>query len=194
MKIGYCRVSKDDQDLSLQKDALKAAGCEKIFAEKISGTKNDRPQLQAALDFAREGDTLIVWKLDRLGRSLSQLVSTVERLKADGIQFKCLSPAMDTTTSSGKLIFGIFATLAEFERDLIVERTKAGLEAAAARGRKGGRPPSMTPEKIRAAADMLRKGDNVSQIARVLNVSRQTIYRNVPMADDRTPRETCRVH
>ena len=194
MKIGYCRVSKDDQDLSLQKDALKAAGCEKIFAEKISGAKNDRPQLQAALAFAREGDTLIVWKLDRLGRSLSQLVSTVERLKTDGIQFKCLSPAMDTTTSSGKLIFGIFATLAEFERDLIVERTKAGLEAAAARGRKGGRPPSMTPEKIEAAAEMLKKGDNVSQVARVLNVSRQSIYRNVPMADDRTPRETCRVY
>ena len=194
MKIGYCRVSKDDQDLSLQMDALKAAGCEKIFAEKISGAKDDRPQLQAALAFAREGDTLIVWKLDRLGRSLSQLVSTVERLKADGIQFKCLSPAMDTTTSSGKLIFGIFATLAEFERDLIVERTKAGLEAAAARGRKGGRPPSMTPEKIEAAAEMLKKGDNVSQVARVLNVSRQSIYRNVPMADDRTPRETCRVY
>ena len=181
MKIGYCRVTKDDQDLALQKDALKAAGCEKIFAEKISGAKNDRPQLQAALEFAREGDTLIVWKLDRLGRSLSQLVSTVERLKADGIQFKCLSPAMDTTTSSGKLIFGSFATLAEFERDLIVERTKAGLEAAAARGRKGGRPPSMTPEKIRAAADMLKKGDNISQVARVLNVSRQSIYRNVTM-------------
>jgi len=187
VKIGYCRVSTDDQDLALQKDALKGAGCEKIFAEKISGARNDRPQLQAALEFAREGDTLIVWKLDRLGRSLSQLVATIERLKTEGIQFKCLSPDMDTTTSSGKLIFGIFAALAEFERDLIVERTKAGLEAAAARGRKGGRPPSMTPEKIRVAADMLKNGDNVSQVARVLNVSRQSIYRNVPMVDGRMP-------
>ncbi len=193
MKIGYCRVSKDDQDLSLQKDALKAAGSEKIFAEKISGAKNDRSELQAALEFARQGDTLVVWKLDRLGRSLSQLVNTVDRLKADGIQFRCLSPEMDTTTSSGKLIFGIFATLAEFERDLIVERTRAGLDAAAARGRKGGRPPSMTPEKIEAATDMLKNGDNVSQVARVLNVSRQSIYRNVPMDDGGTPREACQV-
>ena len=132
MKIGYCSVSKDDQDLSLQKDALESAGCEKIFEEKASGARSDRAELQAALDFAREGDTLIVWKLDRLGRSFSDLVGTVEHLKTDGIQFKCLSPDMDTTTSRSKLIFGIFATLAEFERDLIVERIKAGHAAGKA--------------------------------------------------------------
>lgn len=181
MRVGYCRVSKDDQDLSLQKDALKAAGCGRIFAEKISGAKSDRSELQAALEFAREGDTLVVWKLDRLGRSLSQLVNTIDRLKAEGIQFRCLSPEMDTTTASGKLIFGIFATLAEFERDLIRERTIAGLEAAAARGRKGGRPRSLSQEKIELAANMIKDGKTVSHVARTLDVSRQSVYRNVPV-------------
>jgi len=177
MKIGYCRVSTDDQDLSLQKDALLAAGCEQIYSEKASGMKADRPQLQAALAFARAGDTLVVWKLDRLGRSLVQLVTTIEHLKSIGVQFQCLSPDMDTTTPGGMLIFGVFAAVAEFERGLISERTKAGLKAAEARGRKGGRRPAMTPEKTEAATDMIRRGKPITSIARALGVSRQSIHR-----------------
>lgn len=179
MKIGYCRVSTDDQTLSLQEDALQAAGCEKIYSEKVSGAKINRPQLQAALDFARKGDTLVVWKLDRLGRSLIHLVNTIEHLESVGVQFQCLSPNMDTTTSTGKLTFGFLAVHAEFERQIASERTKAGLKAAAARGRKGGRRSVMTPEKTEAATYMIDQGKSISHIARTLNVSRQSIYRAV---------------
>jgi DNA invertase Pin-like site-specific DNA recombinase len=148
MLIGYERVSTDDQNLALQHDALQAAGCSKIFSDKISGAKADRPGLKKALDFARAGDTLVVWRLDRLGRSLKDLIALVEELETGKIGFRSLQENIDTTTSGGKLIFHLFGALAEFERNLIRERTQAGLQAARARGRKGGRRPKLTAQQI----------------------------------------------
>lgn len=148
MLIGYARVSTDDQDLSLQIDALKKAGCQKIFRDKASGAKTERPNLQAALAYARNGeDTLIVWRLDRLGRSLQHLIEIINTLDERQIGFQSLQEAIDTTTSGGRLIFHIFGALAEFERNLIRERTMAGLAAARARGRKGGRRKALDPKK-----------------------------------------------
>ncbi len=144
MLIGYARVSTIDQHLDLQQDALRGVGCERIFIDTASGAKAARPGLMAALETCRAGDILVVWKLDRLGRSLAHLVETVQALAARGIGFRCLQEQLDTTTTGGKLIFHIFASLAEFERDLIHERTRAGLAAARARGRKGGRPKGST--------------------------------------------------
>src|SRR6187200_1319658 len=140
MLVGYARVSTQEQDLALQLDALRAAGCAKVYEEKASGAQRERPELKAALDYVRKGDTLVVWKLDRLARSLKQLIETVELLEDRGIGFKSLTESIDTTTSGGRLIFHIFAALAEFERNIIRERTTAGLNAARARGRVGGRP------------------------------------------------------
>ena len=177
MKIGYARVSTDEQNLNLQEDALRAAGCEKIFMETASGVSKDRPELRAALTFARDGDTLVVWKLCRLGRSLSQLIQTVEKLNKEGIQFECLSPGMDTTTPSGKMIFGLFAVLAEFERDLLTERTNAGLAAAKARGRVGGRPKAVRSKQVPAIQLAHEEGVNIASIARDFKVSRSTINR-----------------
>ena len=141
MLVGYARVSTQDQDLSLQLDALQAAGCDKVYTEKASGAQRNRPQLQAALDYMRGKDTLVVWKLDRLARSLKQLIETVEELGERGIGLRSLTEALDTTTSGGKLVFHLFAALAEFERSIIRERTRSGLQAARRRGRLGGRPP-----------------------------------------------------
>ena len=148
MLVGYARVSTQDQKPELQLDALTAAGCEKVFEEKASGALRDRPQLQAALDYMRDGDTLVVWKLDRLARSIKQLIETVEMLEERGVGFRSITEAIDTTTSGGRLVFHIFAALAEFERSIIRERTVAGLASARARGRFGGRPPSLSDKDL----------------------------------------------
>lgn len=176
--IGYARVSTWEQSPELQLDALSGAGCIRIFEETASGTKTDRPQLSAALDFAREGDTIVVWRLDRLGRSLKHLMETVTMLGDRGIGFKSLHENIDTTTSTGRLVFHIFGALAEFERDLIVDRTNAGLMAARERGTKSGRKPSLTPDQINVVRLMHSQGQHtVSAIADVVGVSRATVYR-----------------
>lgn len=181
MLVGYARVSTQDQKPALQLDALKAAGCEKVFREKASGAQRDRPQLAAAVDYMREGDTLVVWKLDRLARSMKQLIETVEGLEEQGIGFRSLTEAIDTTTSGGKLVFHIFGALAEFERSIIRERTRAGLDAARARGRTGGRPKKLTDADLRAARAMLADDDfTVDEVARRMGVSPATLYRYLP--------------
>ena len=172
MFVGYARVSTQDQKSHLQTDALEAARCENIFTEKASGAQRDRPELKAALEYIRAGDTLVVWKLDRLARSIKQLIETVEDLKKKGIGFKSLTKNIDTTISGGKLIFHIFASLAEFKRSIIRERTKAGLNAARARGKRGGRPPSLTDKDITAAKAMLVDLDiTVEEVAIRLKVA-----------------------
>jgi DNA invertase Pin-like site-specific DNA recombinase len=181
MLVGYARVSTQDQKPHLQTDALKSAGCEKIFEEKASGAQRDRPELKAALDYIRAGDTLVVWKLDRLARSLKQLIETIEDMEDRGIGFKSLTENIDTTTSGGKLIFHIFASLSEFERSIIRERTRAGLDAARARGKKGGRPPSLTKKDIQAAKAMLADPEiTVEEVAARLKVAPSTLYRHMP--------------
>jgi len=181
MLVGYARVSTHDQKPALQLDALKAAGCQRVFREKASGAQRDRPQLVAAVDYMREGDTLVVWKLDRLARSMKQLIETVEGLEARGIGFRSLTEAIDTTTSGGKLVFHIFSALAEFERSIIRERTRAGLDAAKARGRTGGRPKKLTDADLRAARAMLADDDfTVDEVARRMSVSPATLYRYLP--------------
>ena len=181
MLVGYARVSTQDQDPALQLDALTQVGCDKVFTEKASGAQRERPQLQAALDYMREGDTLVIWKLDRLARSLKQLIETVEALAARGIGLRSLTEAIDTATSGGKLIFHIFGALAEFERGVIRERTRAGLDAARARGRTGGRPPALSPYDLAAARALLRDpGITVEQVARRLGVVPSTLYRHLP--------------
>src|SRR5690625_2559340 len=187
MLIGYARVSKADglQTTDLQRDALLAAGVppEQIYQDQTTDKQDDRTQLAACLKALRSGDTLIVWKLDRLGRDLRHLVNVVHDLTDRGVGLKVLTgqgAAIDTTTASGKLVFGIFAALAEFERELISERTKAGLASARARGRKGGRPYKMTPAKIRLAmASMGQPGTNIGELCKELGVTRQTLYRHV---------------
>lgn len=187
MLIGYMRVSKTDgsQTLSLQQDALIAAGVEvqNIYQDQASGKKDERPGLAACTKALRKGDTLIVWKLDRLGRDLRHLVNLVHEITERGIGFKVLTghgATIDTTTPSGKLIFGIFAALAEYERELIAERTRAGLAAARARGRRGGRRHAMTPAKVHLAAAAMGKPDTaVNKLCQELGVTRQTLYRYV---------------
>jgi len=178
MFVGYARVSTADQNLDLQQDALLAAKCGRIFTDTASGAKAQRPGLIEALQCCRPGDTLVVWKLDRLGRSLPHLVETVRDLIAREVGFKSLQENIDTTTSGGKLIFHIFASLAEFERDIIRERTHAGLSSARARGRKGGRPKGVD-EKKRKAALALKKdpGRSVKEICDILGISRNTYYK-----------------
>ena len=181
MNIGYARVSTQDQNADMQIDALTATGCDRVFVEKASGAQRDRPELQAALGYMREGDTLVVWRLDRLARSLKQLIETVEATEARGIGFRSLTEAIDTTTNGGRLVFHIFAALAEFERGIIRERTMAGLEAARARGRTGGRPPAMNEADITAAKAMLRaNGISVAEVAERVGVSQSTLYRHLP--------------
>jgi len=178
MKIGYARVSSDDQSLDLQRDALRQAGCERIYEEKESGGKVDRPELLRLMEALRQGDTLVVWRLDRLGRSLKHLIETVEQLEAIGVGFQSVTEAIDTTTSGGKLVFHIFAALAEFERTLIRERTRAGLKAARARGRQGGRPLTLSEDK-RRMAQVLRDDpkQSVASICTALGITRTTFYR-----------------
>ncbi len=178
MLIGYARVSTLDQRLDLQQDALRAAGCERIFTDTASGAKTARPGLAAALEACRAGDILVVWKLDRLGRSLAHLVATVQALAVGGIGLRSLQEQLDTTTSGGKLIFHIFASLAEFERDLIRERTNAGLAAARARGRKGGRPKGVNEKKRKAAVALKRDPQySIKEICEIVGISRNTYYK-----------------
>jgi DNA invertase Pin-like site-specific DNA recombinase len=195
MLVGYMRVSKADgsQTTDLQRDALLAAGTnpEALYEDKASGKKEDRPQLAACLKALRHGDTLLVWKLDRLGRDLRHLVNIVHDLTERGIGLKVLTgqgAAIDTTTASGKLVFGIFAALAEFERELISERTLAGLASARARGRNGGRPYKMTPAKLRLALASMGKPDTkVSDLCTELGITRQTLYRHVSPTGELRP-------
>ena len=180
MLIGYARVSTSDQTLALQQDALEKAGCSKVFTDTASGAKAERVGLEEAMSHLREGDTLVVWRLDRLGRSLKHLIETITALNNRKIGFKSITEAIDTTTSGGKLIFHIFGALAEFERDIIRERTQAGLTAARARGRRGGRPKSLTPKKAQMAQALyMDKNNTIDEICKTLNVSRATLYRYV---------------
>ena len=160
MLIGYARVSTAEQTLALQQDALETAGCERLFTDTASGAKAERKGLDEAIDHLREGDILVVWRLDRLGRSLKHLIETITALNNRKIGFKSINEAIDTTTSGGKLIFHIFGALAEFERDIIRERTQAGLTAARARGRKGGRPRALSPKKAQIAVSLYTDKNN----------------------------------
>ena len=178
MKIGYSRISTSDQNLDLQTDALNKEGCSQIFSDTASGAKTDRPGLEEALSFLRKGDTLVVWKLDRLGRSLKHLIDVINQLNDRGIYFKSIQESIDTSTSGGKLIFHVFGALAEFERDIIRERTMAGLKAARARGRKGGRPKVMDEKMIAMAKTLMADHSNsVKDVCQTLGVSRSTLYR-----------------
>jgi DNA invertase Pin-like site-specific DNA recombinase len=186
MLIGYARVSTLDQNPALQVDALKAAGCERVFTEKASGAQRDRPMLSAALDHLREGDVLVVWKLDRLARSMRQLLDTVENLAVRKVGFRCLTAAIDTTTPEGRLFFHMIAAMAEFERDMIRERTRAGLDVARAAGRKGGRPPKLSDADLKVARALLSDASiSVADIAKRLRVSVATFYKYLPAARSR---------
>lgn len=180
MKIGYARVSRDDQNLDLQRDALLAAGCEKILDDRISGARVDRPGLEKALELARAGDVLVVWRLDRLGRSVKNLIEIMGTLESRKIGLLSLQEAMDTTTSGGKLIFHVFAAVAEFERNLLRERTQAGLAAARARGRTGGRPLALDEDKRKLVVRLyLEKGMTIAQICNTFGISKPTLYKYV---------------
>jgi DNA invertase Pin-like site-specific DNA recombinase len=182
MQIGYARVSQNDQSLDLQLDALRAAGVEKIFSDTASGSREDRPGLREALEFARAGDCLVVWRLDRLGRSLPHLIQLMQELERREIGFKSLAEAIDTTTPGGRLAYHLFASLAEFERSVLRERTRAGLEAARQRGRRGGRPSSLSTEKLDAARRLIDGGTPVRDVASALAVSVPTVYRHFPVS------------
>jgi DNA invertase Pin-like site-specific DNA recombinase len=182
MLIGYARVSTTEQTLALQQDALHNAGCNKIFTDTASGAKTERIGLDEALNYVRKGDTLVVWRLDRLGRSLPHLITTMTALLERGIGFKSLMENIDTTTSGGKLIFHIFGALAEFERNLIRERTQAGLTAARARGKKGGRPKVITVQKRSIAQELYNQGHPILDICRTLKISRASLYRAIKTA------------
>jgi len=183
MLIGYARVSTDDQNLDLQKDALTQAGCGKIFEDRISGARADRPGLREVMEYLRSGDSLVLWRLDRLGRSLKNLVETVTLLEGQGIGLKSLHESIDTTSASGRLIFHVFAALAEFERNLIRERTQAGLNAARARGRKGGRPKALNNDKRMLAVRLYdEKEHSVGHICELMNISRPTLYKYIEEA------------
>lgn len=178
MKIGYARVSTGEQNLDLQLDALKAAGCEKIFQDHgISGAVIEREGLSQAISACGAGDTLVVWKLDRLGRSLGFLCSLIERFGQQGIGFQSLTDGIDTTTSGGKLVFHIMGSLAEFERSLVSERTKAGMKAAKKRGKRLGRPPALTASQQQHAFELLKEGKMQKDVAELLGVSHNTIWR-----------------
>ena len=174
--IGYARVSTDGQDLALQIDALEQAGATRIFEDVASGAKADRPGLEQALDYLREGDVLAVWRLDRLGRSLPHLVSTVAALEARGVGFRSLTESIDTSTANGRLVFHVFAALADFERELTRERTAAGLASARARGRIGGRRPVMTAAKLKKAQELIEQGLTVREAAGRIKVGKSALY------------------
>ena len=191
MLVGYARVSTSDQNLDLQLDALKKAGCTKIFTDTISGAKNERPGLDDALAYLRTGDTLTVWRLDRLGRSLKHLIEVINKLNKEDKEFKSLQESLDTATPTGKLIFHVLGALAEFERSLIRERTKAGLAAARARGRIGGRPRALNAKKVALLKSMLKdKSNSVGDVSQTLGVSRATIYNYVKEDNNPIPKET----
>lgn len=178
--LGYARVSTTDQDAALQLDALTAAGCHRVFVDTLSGSLERRPELDKLIDQLRPGDTVVVWRLDRLSRSIRHLIDQLQVLADRGVGFRSLQETIDTTTPGGRLVFHVFAALAEFERDLIRERTTAGLQAARARGRHGGRPPRLSADQVKAARRMYEQQDmTVTQIGKVLGVSRTTIYRTL---------------
>jgi DNA invertase Pin-like site-specific DNA recombinase len=180
MKIGYARTSTEDQNLNLQMDALEKYGCEKIFTDQVSGAIQDRKGLTEAITFARKSDSLVVWRLDRLGRSLQNLITTVNSLNEKGVAFVSLQESIDTTTANGKLTFHLFGALAEFERGLLRERTMAGLASARSRGRVGGRPEKLTPQKIEIAKTLLSNPKNkIFDVCNALQVSRSTLYRSL---------------
>src|SRR4051794_10306626 len=180
MLIGYARISTLDQTLHLQQDALTTAGCEQLYTDTVSGSVTERPGLTQALSHLRPGDTLVVWRLDRLGRSLPHLIETVKQLQERGVGFRSLQEQIDTTTSGGKLVIHVFGALAEFERDLIRERTHAGLQAARARGRLFGRPKVLSPKKVKQLKSLAKdKRNTVSEICQTLGISRATYYRYV---------------
>jgi DNA invertase Pin-like site-specific DNA recombinase len=184
MLIGYARVSTGDQDLTLQTSALTKAGCEQVFTDMVSGAKADRPGLTKALDIARAGDTLLIWKLDRLGRSIHGLIALAADLSARQVDFRSLTDGFDTATASGRLLFHILASVAEMERELIKERTIAGLAAARARGVVGrGRKSAMTPDKLDTARKLLAAGDKPVKVAKLLQVGLSTFYRHFPASD-----------
>jgi DNA invertase Pin-like site-specific DNA recombinase len=178
MKIGYARISTVDQNLELQTDALSKFGCEKIFTDQASGARDDRKGLIDAIDFCRKGDSLVVWKLDRLGRSLKHLIETINLLHEKKVGFVSLQESIDTTTSGGKLVFHVFGALAEFERELITERTNAGLASARSRGRLGGRPKAISTKQFRIAQTMLKDPKTtIKEVCETLQVSKTTLYR-----------------
>jgi len=181
MKFGYARVSTKSQELDLQTNALKSAGCDEIITEVMTGMNNDRPARMELIAKLRKGDVIVVWRLDRFGRSMSDLVEKIEQLNAQGVEFISLQEKIDTTSATGKLIFHIFAAMAEFERNLISERTRAGLDAARLRGNFGGRPPKMTADQITAAKKLIT-GENAlkrADVAKMFGVSRSTLYREL---------------
>jgi DNA invertase Pin-like site-specific DNA recombinase len=178
--VGYARVSTTDQDPALQLDALNSAGCTRVFIDKASGVLRERPELTNALDYLRPGDTLVVWRLDRLARSLKNLIDTVADLEQRQIGLRSLQESIDTRSSTGRLVLHVFGALSQFERELIVERTQAGLAAARARGRNGGRPRVLVGEKLEAARHMYESKEYaVATIARTIGVSRATLYRHL---------------
>jgi DNA invertase Pin-like site-specific DNA recombinase len=183
MFIGYARVSTDDQHLHLQYDALQKVGCEKIFDDKISGSKIERVGLNEAIEFARSGDVIVVWRLDRLSRSLKDLIELVSKLHDKGIGLKSLHESIDTSSSAGKLTFHIFGALAEFERNLIRERTHAGLQAARVRGRMGGRPKKLNPDKAKLAIQLYEgRQHTIKQICALVGVSKPTLYKYIKLS------------
>lgn len=191
MLIGYARVSTDDQNLDLQRDALNQSGCEQIFEDKLSGAKSERIGLNEALKFARKGDTLIVWRLDRLSRSLKDLIELVSSLDRVGIGLKSLHESIDTSSSSGKLIFHIFGALAEFERNLIRERTQAGLQAARARGKKGGRPEALNKAKQDLLVKLYDdKQHTINEICELMGVTKPTLYKYIDSSRSRNKKTT----
>ena len=181
MLIGYARVSVDSQDHALQLDALRAAGCERIITETASGSRSDRPELARLIENARTGDTVVCWRLDRLGRSLRHLIDLSEQLQERGIGLRSITEAIDTSTPAGRFMFSILGALGQMEREIIIERTRAGLRAAAARGRRGGRPPALDEARVRAARAMLAGGTmSAAEVARQLGISPSTLYRHLP--------------
>lgn len=184
MLIGYARVSTDDQNLDLQRDALKANGCERIFEDKASGAKAERPALSALIDTLRAGDTVVIWRLDRLGRSIKDLIHLVERLAEAGVALRSLQENIDTSTIGGELVFHLFAALAQFERKLIQERTQAGLSAARARGRMGGRPKRLDPAKQALALRLYHERTHtIEEICRMMGISKSTLYNYLEAVD-----------
>ncbi|EQA7820963.1 recombinase family protein [Enterobacter kobei] len=182
MQIGYVRVSTNDQNTALQRNALGCAGCELIFEDKMSGKTSDRPGLKKVLRTLSEGDTLVVWKLDRLGRSMRHLVTLIEDLRGRGINFRSLTDSIDTSTPMGRFFFHVMGALAEMERELIVERTRAGLAAARAQGRIGGRRPKLTEEQWAQAGRLLEAGESRQRVALIFDVGMSTLYRKFPAA------------
>lgn len=174
-KVGYARVSTAEQHTEAQEDTLRGAGCERVYSDTVSGIAAHRPRLAAAFEHLREGDTLVVVRLDRLGRSLRELIELVERLRGIGVHFVSLTEGFDTSTPAGRMLFHVVGAMAELERSLIVERTRAGLDAARARGRRGGRPRRLSPEQVAAARKLLRDGVSVAQAARILTVPDSTL-------------------